>query len=336
MNQLATTWTEPPPVFLAAQCLVAYLSVHGKGTQQHDVLRFLAKDTLARESAGLPPAEVSNHAIKQVVAPDSDKDPSAWLSPVWKKLEREMVELEAGLSDFARLHGYSHYPWIKKRDSGGGAGNKSGYMLDCRWVSEIPLDETKKADDFDVTYIAAAKIAPSWWTRWLFSHDYAAGGWRKALLVGAPIAAFIVLGLLGSLLFAVLGQSRGPVMTQDLLLALMIVVVYWLCRRIIFGLDRLMDDRIMLAPDHLVGLNEFGVCLELTGRPGEKKGPRVLSLVKYAAECPICGAEILLEKGEPDFPRRLVGRCQESPREHVFSFDRAFKAGYQLRPEHRM
>ena len=55
--------------------------------------------------------------------------------------------------------------------------------------------------------------------------------------------------------------------------------------------------------------------------------------MKYLGECPICGAEVLLDKGEPDFPRRLVGRCQESPREHIFSFDRVTKAGMKLKQE---
>lgn len=53
--------------------------------------------------------------------------------------------------------------------------------------------------------------------------------------------------------------------------------------------------------------------------------------IKYASQCPVCEAEVLLDKGEPDFPRRIVGRCQESPREHVYSFDRVTKTGMRLR-----
>ena len=64
--------------------------------------------------------------------------------------------------------------------------------------------------------------------------------------------------------------------------------------------------------------------------PGKIR-PRSLRLVKYAATCPTCKAQVLLDKGEPDFPRRIVGRCHESPREHVFSFDRVSQTGYRLR-----
>lgn len=88
----------------------------------------------------------------------------------------------------------------------------------------------------------------------------------------------------------------------------------------------------MLAPDHLVSIGEFGVCVELHKENfKDKSSPRILRLVKYLAECPICGAEVLIDKGGPDFPRRLIGRCQESPREHIFSFDRITKTGNKLR-----
>jgi hypothetical protein len=36
---------------------------------------------------------------------------------------------------------------------------------------------------------------------------------------------------------------------------------------------------------------------------------------------------VKLDRGEPDFPHRIIGRCEEHPREHVFSFDRSSKRG---------
>ena len=35
--------------------------------------------------------------------------------------------------------------------------------------------------------------------------------------------------------------------------------------------------------------------------------------------------------GVSDYPRRLVGRCDESPRERIFSFDRVTRRGVTLR-----
>jgi len=55
--------------------------------------------------------------------------------------------------------------------------------------------------------------------------------------------------------------------------------------------------------------------------------------VRYAATCPVCNARVQVESGGREFHGRLVGRCQESPDEHVFSFDRVTRAGKSLRSD---
>lgn len=47
---------------------------------------------------------------------------------------------------------------------------------------------------------------------------------------------------------------------------------------------------------------------------------RVGRATVQAAPCP-CGGVVMLEDGKREFPRRILGRCNESPQEHVFSFD---------------
>ncbi len=83
----------------------------------------------------------------------------------------------------------------------------------------------------------------------------------------------------------------------------------------------------MTAPELMVALNETSAQLELF-RDGDL---RLIRLVRYTSPCPVCGATIHLENGDPDYPRRLVGRCSESPREHIFSFDRVTRRGHVLR-----
>jgi len=113
---------------------------------------------------------------------------------------------------------------------------------------------------------------------------------------------------------------------------LIIVLFYWLAYRSLQQFTRLIDNRIIMASDAMLGLREFGVCLELFKPNARKVGaPKKARMIKCAARCPVCAAQVLLDVGEPDFPRRIVGRCQESPREHVFSFDRVTRSGYRLR-----
>lgn len=100
---------------------------------------------------------------------------------------------------------------------------------------------------------------------------------------------------------------------------------------VIFGIwkrwGRLFDDRVLLLGTNDVAGSKEGVVLdrELV----DDKAFMVLR--RYVAPCPICRtATVRLSKGEPDFKRRIVGRCSESPREHVYSFDRVTLEGAPL------
>ncbi len=50
----------------------------------------------------------------------------------------------------------------------------------------------------------------------------------------------------------------------------------------------------------------------------------------YSAKCSICDGRVEVQGGGLQFPFRLVGRCIESPREHVFSFDHVTRTGRPL------
>lgn len=89
-----------------------------------------------------------------------------------------------------------------------------------------------------------------------------------------------------------------------------------------------LEDRLMMAPESFIGFRDKPAQLELITVENKKKS---IQLVRYKASCPICGASVYLDNGKPDFPRRLIGRCSESPREHIYSFDRVTRMGYALR-----
>lgn len=101
------------------------------------------------------------------------------------------------------------------------------------------------------------------------------------------------------------------------------LVIYGIWRR--WG--RLLDDRVLLLATNDLAAGEEGVILER--ERFEEKNFMVLR--RYVAPCPIChSATVRLSRGEPDFKRRIVGRCEESPREHVYSFDRVTLEGGPL------
>lgn len=123
-------------------------------------------------------------------------------------------------------------------------------------------------------------------------------------------------------------SAPKPITTRELTMFLSIFVIpyaTWIFAIKPWG--RLFEDRIARAPELLVDVKEKPSQLELF-RDGDL---RLIRLVRYSAPCPICGATIYLDDGSPDFPRRMVGRCWDSPREHIFSFDRVTRKGAVLR-----
>lgn len=315
-----------------AQCLKDYLSVHGRNAQHYQILRFLADATLQRLSEGKQPW-FNYLAIREAVTGEKEGDASAWFGRHWKSLTGNFRQkCEEGIQKFASDQGLTVYPWIEKRESNGGAGNQALICLVALPIPSSSSQAAKKLPEHDVDYIPAEKLKLSWWARWLFDKNQVAEGWRKWILVWPNLVWFAIVGLLSVFLLWAMSQSTSPLTTRDTIILIYIGLLAWYARYHVDRFCRLVDDRIVLASDHMVGFKEFGVCLELFKPEGSNADtPKRARMIKYAGTCPICTAQVLLDKGEPDFPRRIVGRCQESPREHVFSFDRATRTGYRLR-----
>lgn len=334
MNQCLTETPEDENHDLrhAADCLVAYLNTHGKSNQFYAVLRFLAEET-QRQLDAERPAHFNYFAIRHAVTGESEGDHSAWFTRHWKMLNGDFRQrCEEGLQAFAAAQGLSVYPWVEKIESDGGAGNQALITLVAR---PLPEDHAPKANHLrlpqDIVYIPAEKLELAWWARWLFDEHREARGWRKWLLIWPQLLWLLTMLILLALLALILSVSRNPLTTQDLMLVFLAGGILLLCRNVARRFGHFVDDRIILAAESMVGFKEFGVCLELfkpENAPAD--APSCARMVKYAAQCPICSAQVLLESGTPDFPRRLVGRCRESPREHVFSFDRVTRTGRYL------
>lgn len=317
---------------LIAKCLKDYLKVHGRNAQHYQILHFLADSTLQRLAEGKQP--VFNYlAIREAVTGETEGDASAWFGRLWTKLTGEFRQkCEEGIQKFAADQGLTIYPWIEKHESNGGAGNQALISLVALAIPSSSAQAAKKFPEHDIDYIPAEKLKLSWWARWLFDKNQVAEGWRKWMLVWPNLVWFAIVALLSVFLLWAMSQSAAPLTTRDTIFLVYIGLLVWYARQIFDRFGRLVDDRIVLASDHMVGFKEFGICLELFKPEGSNVDtPKRARMIKYAGTCPVCAAQVLLDKGEPDFPRRIVGRCQESPREHVFSFDRATRTGCRLR-----
>jgi len=95
-----------------------------------------------------------------------------------------------------------------------------------------------------------------------------------------------------------------------------------------------MDKRITIAPAWLLKLNVINAqirAIKVRKKKSNGRNYRALQIVVYKATCPLCDSDVEIEHGKALFKGRLVGLCNESPREHIFSFDHVTKKGHLLR-----
>lgn len=156
--------------------------------------------------------------------------------------------------------------------------------------------------------------------------------WRGWMLLGFLLAVIAVASVLWFAAWLSLTQSQQLPNSRLLLILFSLVgIPYAAWRHGIFPWVRAFDDRIAPVPEWLTSLGEKRRAqLEVF----DEGKTRIVSVVRYTGNCPQCEATVYLDDGDPDFPRRMIGRCSDSPREHIYSFDRVTGSGYPLRQQY--
>jgi len=134
--------------------------------------------------------------------------------------------------------------------------------------------------------------------------------------------ALIILGpFLGLAFFAFSRSPTAENVVSLLSISLACGLLY------IFGLqpiNSLFRYRSLLLGD----FSTDQIVIDLQKRSEEDRFARVLSV---SGNCIVCGSDVSLDSGWREFNRPIVGRCRQSPMEHVFTFDRATMEGEPLR-----
>ena len=101
----------------AARVAIAYLESTRQTAKNQAFAVFyeLAVATKTRAAQALSTCFTALN-LKTAVAPDAQKDPSGWLSPLWTKLETSESQWREGLIDTARAEGLSFIPRLDKQN----------------------------------------------------------------------------------------------------------------------------------------------------------------------------------------------------------------------------
>jgi hypothetical protein len=344
VKQVIETKGESPPTGLmafsateeAARCLKDYVSAHGDGTRLFRFLDALATEVLADLNKG-GAGVASTKSIFLTLYPNSDpENASNRISGVWNDWEKKSKDRLIGLQDYAAKQELAFYPWpVKKGDSKGGAGRPTQYAIEARPFEPQTLESQTGAitgmPNSDIQYIRETTPKPAWWAGWYFSKEFHLIGWRRILFLTPAILMLLVALAVFLVVWFTLSHQHAIPTNRILVLVATAAAAGYFAWIMASGVGRLGEKRIIMAPDILIGFREYGVQLELTRIDSAPGAASRLGLVRYAATCPICGAKVQVESGGREFHGRLVGRCQESPDEHVFSFDRIARSGKSLR-----
>lgn len=314
-----------------AHCLRDYVKAHDDDSKTFRLLAALASETLVAFGKNGQQG-IGTKDIYLTAQSDTDTDRATrWVSEAWNGWLKKRDERLSGLQDFAANRGLDVYPWPEKKGDGkGGSGRTTLYTIEALPLIKQPA-RTLATSEADIHYIRETTPKPAWWARWFFSKEIHLTGWRRVLfLTPAMLSLFAALIIFLSVWISLAYQEYLPAnrILTSILTAGIFIFLAW---RLVTGVGRLGDKRIIMAPDILINFREYGVQLELTRIDTTPGTASRLGLVRYAAICPICGARVQVDSGGREFHRRLVGRCQESPDEHVFSFDRVTRSGKNLR-----
>jgi len=251
---------------------------------------------------------------------------------LWNKLETLWKSKSEGIRQTLLDSECEHFPQFK-RVEGGGTGRSTKYFIEwCKLVTpqatnyQVIQEPKQQNTPLGIRYICEDIKDPGFLAR-IFAEGFLLRGWRRSayiavLLAPVLIMVVIVLSFVLNIVFydSLTKNQMGSFLTNSLAFFTIAITVY--------PMLSLKSKGILLAPwwmqsDDGARLLEF------------RKPPRfpeiTIKAVSYSATCPICGAKVIAKSGGLEFFGRLIGRCDDAPVEHIFSFDHISRQGAWLR-----
>lgn len=277
---------------------------------------FTAVDLYAK-TRGKPEKDVESDTARRTIRKDVNRF-------------RELIdEYENELAEHLGNKACRKVVYIDEDDVRGG--HKKYFRLGLRSVSAETGETASSGDGSEspgttpkvIQYSASRFPKPMFWAAPFMTITL--DGWRKVALV--TLVAMATFGIAASLLWFGVGLFVGQSVFQSSLW-IMLASVSSVLAYLLSPFYRAVNESVTNAPEILVGVADETTQLEF--RP-TASGIKQLRVVVYSAECPVCGGEVEVVRGGREFHGRMIGRCINAKREHLFSFDHITKRGVPLR-----
>lgn len=215
---------------------------------------------------------------------------------------------------------------LELSDTGGigGAKNKKYHFIKLVEKNNIGSNNKKAKDSSFIKYEPVKLPKPNCFARPFMSIELSS--WRLAIYAAIPLTAL----LFGCALFI---QSFITPTTSELVCFLIFIIIATYVGKLILPFYEANHLRITIAPQWLMRFSQLTAQIESVKLNKFRKNGRPyrrLEFVIYEGKCPICNNIVEVERGKRQFKGRLIGICNESPREHVFSFDHVTQSGKKI------
>lgn len=251
----------------------------------------------------------------------------------WNKLLKTWDTKREGVAQQLIDAHFTHIPRLQKTE-GGGSGNPTLHRIDWEPVATVaapfPPEDCKElsvGNQNAVRYVCEDIEEANPFAR-IFSRGYLLKGWRRQVYIFVLAAPLLFLWLL--IVQVAFGITMSAAIGGETILTSLLssAVVFWAVMATVGPMYRLGIDRIVMAPWWMQSVDEDRL---LERRAPPRHPDKAIKAVRYVAKCPLCGGKVSATKGRVEYFGRIVGRCEEAPVEHVFSFDHITRDGRWLR-----
>lgn len=315
------------------QLALEWLDREGGEQRNARVLRELIEATVTALSRGDAPPEKDTTTLRDLLQRLDGNKGAAWSKPVRAKELANWWDARAEqLRQTCSVHGCGWTPRLVVK-IGGGRGLPSRLSFEFYPTDDNESEAGTTASEATPTLVRYQMdpAKPALWLRLLVgSRPFPVQSWRGYLLLGTAVLdmSLIVLIWLGTYASWTRDQPITTAVLAQLGVALLVTAGLWWFSK---PVRQLPTQRVTIAGPSFLALSELHGQLRTMPAPGRQLKSREFAVVRHWGICPICSAEVDLDSGGNAFPDRLIGRCNDAPLEHVFSFDPVRLVGEPLR-----
>lgn len=226
-----------------------------------------------------------------------------------------------------------HFLPEPKKTEGGGSGRPSRYRIQWSIANEgahplsLPDNPVPHSVSQTIRYICE-DIQDAGLLARIFAKGYLMSGWRKILYLAMVIGPLVIGGLALVWVLFVLSLQVATGVTVGLMPLLSLLGMFWVGKITLGPLLDLPVNKIVVAPYWMQSVDDDRL---LEHRRPPRYPEKSVKAVRYVSTCPICNGEIVAKSGGLEFWGRIVGRCENAPKEHIYSFDHISRQGRDLR-----